>query len=50
MTHYPVNIREIQYKVSKKLNRNYIYQELPITYVNLNVKEIENRFGEKLVG
>ncbi|MCS7028504.1 MAG: site-specific DNA-methyltransferase, partial [Bacteroidia bacterium] len=47
--YYPIDIQEIQVKVAKKLIRKYVPQILSIFDENSNVKEIQNKFGEKLV-
>jgi DNA modification methylase len=49
MVYYPIDIQEIQVKVSKKRTRKYIPKNFSVFYDNSNVKEVENNFGEKLV-
>jgi DNA modification methylase len=49
MLYYPIDIQEIQVKVSKKRTRKYIPKNFSIFDDNSNVKEVENKFGEKLV-
>jgi len=49
MAYYPINIQEIQVKVGKKRPRKYLAQQTSIFDSNSNVKEVENKFGEKLV-
>lgn len=49
MVYYPIDIQEIQIKVSKKRTRKYVPQNTSVFDDNSNVKEIENNFGEKLV-
>ncbi|MCS6822088.1 MAG: hypothetical protein NZ551_09470, partial [Microscillaceae bacterium] len=49
MAYYPIDIQEIQVKIAKKLIRKYVPQILSIFDENSNVKEIQNKFGEKLV-
>lgn len=49
MIYYPIDIQEIQVKVSKKRNRKYVPKSPSVFDDNSSVKEIENNFGERLV-
>lgn len=49
MMYYPIDIQKIQVKVAKKRNRRHIARSFSIFDDYSNVKEIENKFGERLV-